>query len=357
MATIRAVRRIIFLLCCGLAASTGSAAEKAVSAQRLAGHAMPVEALTFSPDGRLAASGSRDRTIRLWDVQSAKAVGRFEGHSSDVKAVAFSADGKFVVSGSGDRNVARLDPKADNDCSVRLWEVRTGKELRRLDGHSVEVCAVAFSPDGSRIASGGADRTCIIWDAATGREVARVQRRAGRVETVAVSPDGRAVLTGTDEGEVTLWNADSAARSKTYGEKLGKVTCVAFSPDGHYIASGHDDVLVQRSSGPEGTKFRDCSVRIWDVASGAELRKFAWDDFGPKREAFSRGSERVAASLTDEVRVWTVPEGKQVATFQLPEAGTTSAVAFLPDGLYAMNSIGFFNGDAWLYKLRGEQPK
>jgi len=332
-----------------------------VSAKRLAGHDLPVEALAFSTDGRMAASGSRDHTIKLWEVESGKLVRKLEGHAGDVKAVAFSADGKRVVSGGGDRNVARLDPKAENDCSVRVWDVDSGRQVLRLEGHSVEVCSVAFSPDGTRIASGGADRVCIVWDAVAGREIARTPRQAGRVERVAFSPDERGVLTGTDDGELTLWDSGTLRRLKTFGGKLGKISCLALSADGKYVASGRDDALVQkRMSGlaeQTRTTFRDCSVRVWDAASGKELRKFARDDFGPVAVAFSKDSGRVAALMAGEVRVWRFPDGQEAGTFQLQEAGTRGTIAFGPDGLWAMNSVGFFDGTVWIYKVSAESVR
>jgi len=108
---------------------------------------MPV---AYSPDGKSLASGSSDNTVRLWDVATGNELRRLEGHADWVWSVAFSPDGKSLASGSSDN-------------TVRLWDVAAGKELRRLEGHAASVLSVAFSPDGKSLASGSYDKTVRLW--------------------------------------------------------------------------------------------------------------------------------------------------------------------------------------------------
>jgi WD40 repeat protein len=108
-----------------------------------------------SPDGKLVAPASTDKTVKLWDSATGAARRTLEGHSNWVYAVAFSPDGKLVASASADR-------------TVRLWDSATGSARRTLEGHSNYVIAVAFSPDGKLVASASYDKTVRLWDSATG---------------------------------------------------------------------------------------------------------------------------------------------------------------------------------------------
>ena len=127
----------------------------------LTGHTGWVSSVAFSPDGETLASGSRDETIRLWDVPTGTEIQVLTGHTSWVLSVAFSPDGQTLASGSWDN-------------TVRLWDVPTGTEIQVLTGHTAVVRSVAFSPDGQTLASGSGDNTVRLWDVSTGTEIRRL---------------------------------------------------------------------------------------------------------------------------------------------------------------------------------------
>ena len=117
----------------------------------LRGHSSMVRSVVFSPDGKSLASGSYDKTIKLWDTAGGTELFTLKGHSHFVYSVAFSPDGKHLASGSEDK-------------TIKLWDTVTGRKLLTLEGHSGGVHSVAFSPDGKRLASGSYDTTIKIWE-------------------------------------------------------------------------------------------------------------------------------------------------------------------------------------------------
>jgi RNA polymerase sigma factor (sigma-70 family) len=200
-------------------------------------------AVAFSPDGKLIALGSTDNGVRILSLAAVQAgpVVRMLGEGG-VYGLAFSPDGKVLLAGE--------------DSGARVWDVKTGKEIRQIRGAKGDkeaVRSVAFSPDGRRIATAGADRTVRLWDAATGKEIVRVQGQGREVGSVAFSPDGKVLAATGDagkddragDGEVLLLDlATGMVVAKLRGH-TGAVLAVAMSPDGKFLASGGDDGTVR----------------------------------------------------------------------------------------------------------------
>ncbi|MGB8686247.1 MAG: CHAT domain-containing protein, partial [Microcoleus sp.] len=151
---------------------------------RLEAHSISVSSVSFSTDGKTLASGSYDKTIKLWDVTTGKAIRTLLGHSDVVSSVSFSTDGKTLASGSGDK-------------TIKLWDVTTGKAIRTLQGHSKMVQDVSFSPDGKTLASGSYDNTIKLWDVATGKEIRTLKGHSNQVLSVSFSPDGKTLASGS----------------------------------------------------------------------------------------------------------------------------------------------------------------
>ncbi|MBF0563691.1 MAG: AAA family ATPase, partial [Nitrospirae bacterium] len=147
----------------------------------------------FSPDGKFIASGSGDKTVKVWDVQTGALLRTLAGHSSSVYSVSFSPDGKFIASGSGDK-------------TVKVWDVQTGALLRTLAGHSSYVTSVSFSPDGKFIASGSGDNTVKVWDVQTGALLRTLAGHSSSVYSVSFSPDGKFIASGSWDSTFRIWD-------------------------------------------------------------------------------------------------------------------------------------------------------
>ena len=156
----------------------------------------------------------------------------FAGHTAQVLAVAFSPDGRSALSGSGDR-------------TLKLWDVATGRELSTLAGHTAAVTSVAFSPDGGSVLSGSADESLKLWDVATGKEIRTFTGHTERVMSVAISPDGRSVLSGSDDMRLKLWDVATGKEIHSFTGHADSVGSVVFSPDGRSALSGSHDMSLK----------------------------------------------------------------------------------------------------------------
>lgn len=226
------------------------------------------------------------------------------GHTAGVRAVAFSPDGTLVASGS-------------DDGTARVWSVDGGPDVLSLK-HPDAVSGVAFSPDGSLILTGGADGLVRVWGAADGEPVAELSGHTDEVRAVAFSPDGSLIASGGDDQSIRLWAFEGGwqARAVLSGHR-GQVQSVAFSPDGARLASSGDDR----------------TARVWDVASGAEVLTIEHPD-QVRSVAFGLDGMQLVTGCDDgAVRVWDAATGALVAEL----AGHTEAVrsvAISADGLW-----------------------
>jgi len=326
-------------------------AQTGVELMTLQGHTDVVLGVAFSKDGKRIISGSRDGTIKIWEPGvDHKAPLTLEGLHRG--RMAFSPDGKQIVTGSGDKNktiqvwnavtgneVLKINHPGDcvsfspdgkriastdgND--IQVWDVSSCKELMTLSGHESAIWSMSYSPDGTKIASGGRDKTVRVWDAMTGVEIMTLRGHGDEaaewyentVSSVAFSPDGkRIIVSGSFNNTVRIWDVETGVKVMTL-EQTQWVSDIAFSPDGKQIASAGAHSLL-----------------IWDATTGSKLLSLAVDHgfyHAVISVAFSPDGKRVVSgSMEGTIKIWDAKSGLEITRLRID--GKVKGVSFSPDG-------------------------
>ena len=196
------------------------------------GHTSNVNSLAFKPNSYLLASGSWDRTIRIWDVgnNNRRHVRTLRGHTDNVYSVAWSPDGGTLASGS-------------LDGTVRLWNPDNGINFAVLRGHTRRVYCVAWSPDGRILASGSFDGTVRLWNPDTHGTRRVLRGHTGNIYTLAFHPNGQTLASGSSDSTIRLWNPNTGAHKATLTGYSNAPNSLAFSPNGQILAGRVQDTI------------------------------------------------------------------------------------------------------------------
>jgi len=335
---------LVLALIFAIAGSTVDAQKAELVIQ--SGHTSAVVSVVFSPDGKRFASGSVDRTIKLWDITTGQELKTFRGHTRAVNSVAFSPDGKTLASGSDDK-------------TIKLWDITTGQELKTFKGHTRAVISAAFSPDGKTLASGSDDKTIKLWDRNTGLELKTLKEHTSIVVSVAFSPDGKTLASGSTDKTIKLWDTITGQELKTLKEHTSIVVSVAFSLDGKTLASGssdktiklwdittgqelktlkgHTSVVVSVAFSPDGKTLAsgssDKTIKLWDIETGKEQNTLLGHTSYVVSVAFSSDGKRIASSGYSDrtIRLWDINTGQELKTLK-GHTSDVNSVFFSPDG-------------------------
>ena len=281
--------------------------------EKTAGHSSSVRSVAFAPGGSRIASGSRDKTVRVWDAQKGESEVMAEmRHSNSVLLVTFSPNGQYIVSGGFD-NV------------VRIWDALTGHPIQTLEGHPKWIRCGAYSPDGSRFVSGSADGMLRLWDMPNGRLVGEpMLGHADDVSSVSFSPDGLRIASSSQDGTIRFWDG---LTGKALGEPLaghdGPVSCFAFSPDGKVTVSGG----------------MGCTLSMWDVRTRSNIGEpLEGHNQRITCVTFSPDGEHIYSSSMDRtIRCWDTLSGRPVGHPLIGHSDDIWSLAVSQDGRHIVS--------------------
>ena len=304
-------------------------------------HTQNMTALAFLPDGKHLISTSYDKTVRKWAIADQLTryrteepkpgeLRRFDTRGEQVERLALSPSGNVLAGGS-------------RQGSVRMWDVETGRVMKEIHGHTGTVWFVAFSPSGRLLASASADGTVRIWNTVTWKEVHMLSAPKGGVWSVVFSPDGKLLLTGGDDGIGRIWSVETGDLIRVCDKHAKAINWVAWSPDGKMVyTAGWDGSIRGLDPATGKTKF-NCTLEkrfnmvtisadgtmllcasdannlhLLDAKNGQKVRTFSDAKMSSQWSAMisADGLSAVSTGSENTVRVWNVTTGTRSHLFE-----------------------------------------
>lgn len=283
------------------------------------GHKGSVNDVSITPNEKYVVSGSDDCTVRIWNIETGENIKIMRGHKDHITSVAVMPNGKHIVSGSKDRTVC-------------IWDIETGKNIRTLKGHKSWVTAVSVTPNGKHVVSGSKDSTVCIWDIETGKTNRSLEGHKDQITSVTVMPDGKHVISASRDGTIRIWNIETGENTKTLEGHGGWANIISVTQNGRHIISGS----------------KDCTIRIWDLETGESIRTLKGNGFKVKALSVVPNGKQVISGSGDTVRIWDMETDKLIMTKGHKSGVNTISVT--PDGKQVIS--GLSDGTICIWNLK-----
>lgn len=270
----------------------------------LKGHQDWVSALAMSADGQILVSGSLDKTVKLWHLETADLIHTFSDHQQGVLCLSLSPDGKWLASGGFDQ-------------MIKVWHLETGELCHTLTGHNGSVRSLVIMPDNQTLISGSFDQTIKLWQLEQGEFLQDLVQDAGRLSAIALSPDGETLVSGGGDGIIDLWHFQPFDLEFSLTDNLSSINSLALSPDGRRLAAACTD----------GT------LKVWQLDSAQRVESWQCPSAPAMSIIFSdNGQSAIAAHADGTIKIWWLGIDEPLLVLDNNDAGSVVSVALSPDG-------------------------
>lgn len=311
------------------------------------GHVQEVVILDFAPHKNILATGDHNQVLKLWDVDEGKCLKTWQGYTDFMLTTAISPDGlpehggKLIASGSADKTIRIWDLKSgrliltgihdgwvwmvdfspdgqtlassSNDETIKLWDVSTRRCRKTIRGHT-KMWTVKFSPNGRLLANSNQDGTVCFWDGSTGENLRCIKAHSLWIWAIAFSPDGRYLASGSADTTIKIWNVETGECHLNLSDPSNKVMSVAFHPNGQMLAGGDGEL-----------------IKLWHAETGELIQSFEGHTDTVLSLVFnSAGNTIISGGIDSTIRIWSVDTGRCIQVLQ-GHVGSVRELALTPD--------------------------